>query len=123
MRELICICCPIGCRLKVEGEEGNLVVTGNQCKRGIKYAIEEVTAPKRLITSIVPVRDGKINMVSVKTSDMVPKQLIFEVLDTLKNIEIEAPIKIGEVILKNILNTGIDFIATKNVEKKSGGNV
>lgn len=117
IREMICISCPLGCRLTIEKDGDQLKVSGNLCKRGEKYGIEEFTAPKRLVTSIVPVKDGKIRMVSVKTSDTIPKELIFPTLEILKTTVVEAPVKIGDVIVKNVLDTGIDIIATKSVDK------
>ncbi|MDD3999451.1 MAG: DUF1667 domain-containing protein [Bacilli bacterium] len=116
-REMICIVCPIGCRLMVEEKDGKIIVSGNQCKRGEKYAIEEVTAPRRPVTSIVPIKGGNVKMVSVKTSDSIPKELIFAALETLKGLVLEAPIKVGDIIVENVLNTGVDFISTKSVEK------
>jgi CxxC motif-containing protein len=118
MKEMICICCPIGCRLQVDESGTEIKVSGNQCKRGEKYALEEIIAPKRLVTSIVRVRNGHEKMLSVKTSDRLPKGLIFQALETLKDLEVDAPVQIGDVIVRNILNTGIDFIATKNITKE-----
>lgn len=116
MKEMICICCPLGCHLTVDDSNiDDIKVTGNTCPRGAKYAKDEVTCPKRMVTSVVKVKGGEIAMVSVKTSDSIDKKLIFEALETLKNIEVEAPVKIGDVIVKNVCGTGIDFIATKNV--------
>lgn len=118
MKEMTCICCPIGCRLQVDDSGSEIKVSGNQCKRGERYALEEIIAPKRLVTSIVRVRGGKEGMLSVKTSDRVQKGLIFQSLETLKNLEVDAPVQIGDVIVKNVLNTGVDFIATKNISKR-----
>lgn len=116
-REMICITCPLGCRLTVEEKDGKLLVSGNHCKRGEKYALEEFTAPRRVVTSIVPVKNGRIRMVSVKTKDSIPKELIFSALQVLKEIVVEAPVKSGDTIVKNIINTGIDVIATKSVDR------
>ncbi len=117
IRELICIGCPLGCPLKVE-MEGNevLSVTGNTCKRGEVYATKEVTNPTRIVTSSVKVAGGFHPMVSVKTANDIPKSKIFEVAEALKGIEVPAPVHIGDVILADVAGTGVDIIATKNVE-------
>ena len=117
MQEMICICCPMGCRMTVEKTADGYSVTGNTCPRGKTYAIDEMTAPKRMVTSSVAVTGGNYHTVSVKTSVALPKELIFEALDTLKGVTLTAPVKEGEVVVKNVLNTGVDFVATREVEK------
>lgn len=116
-RKLTCIGCPMGCPLTVvmNGEEV-ASVAGNTCKRGVVYARKEVTNPTRIVTSTVRVVGGSINMVSVKTKEDIPKGQIFDCVRALKGIEVPAPVHIGDVILKNAAGTGVDIIATKNVE-------
>lgn len=119
-REMICISCPIGCHLQVDATDlKDIKVSGNNCPRGIVYATNEMTCPKRMVTSSVKVKGGKINFVSVKTSDSIEKKLIFESLKELNSVEIEAPVAVGDIVLKNVLNTGIDFVATKSVARKN----
>ena len=118
MKEFICICCPMGCHLSVDDtDKNNIIVTGNTCPRGAKYGHDEVVNPVRMVTSSVKVNNGKERVVSVKTSEAIPKGLIFESLEELKKVTVEAPINIGDVIIKNVLNTGVDIVATKNVER------
>ena len=114
-RELICIGCPMGCPLTVEMNGTEVVsVTGNTCPRGDTYARKEVTNPTRIVTSTVKVEGGKVDMVSVKTKEDIPKGKIFECVKALKGITVEAPVHIGDVILKDVAGTGVDIIATKN---------
>ena len=95
-KELICICCPMGCHLSVDIE--NKKVNGNTCKRGEVYGLNEVINP-------------------VKTKSGIPKKLNFEVMKVINSITVKAPIKCGDIIIKNILNTGIDLVATRSMEK------
>ena len=113
---LICIGCPLGCPLTVE-MEGNEVksVSGNTCPRGDAYAKKELTNPTRIVTSTVRVAGGKLAMVSVKTESDIPKGKIFDCVKALKDIEVTAPVKIGDVIVENVAGTGVNVIATKNV--------
>jgi len=113
---LICIGCPLGCPLTVE-MEGNEVktVTGNTCPRGVAYAQKELTNPTRIVTSTVRVAGGKLAMVSVKTESDIPKGKIFDCVKALKDVEVIAPVKIGDVIVENVAGTGVNIIATKNV--------
>ena len=116
-RELICIGCPLGCPITVEMEDGNVVsVTGNTCKRGDIYARKEVTNPTRIVTSTVKVSGGDSVMVSVKTKNDIPKGKIFDVVKALKDVEIPAPVKIGDVVIADVAGTGVDIVATKNVD-------
>lgn len=118
MKELICICCPMGCHLTVDdSDRNNIVVTGNTCPRGERYAKDEVICPKRVVTSIVGVAGGEINMVSVKTSEAIPKDKMFEALGLLDGMIVNAPIEMGQVIAKDVLGLGVDFVATKSVAK------
>lgn len=116
-RKLTCIGCPMGCPLTVVMNGKEVVsVTGNTCKRGDVYARKEVTDPTRIVTSTVRVSGGSIPMVSVKTKEDIPKDKIFEYVRALKGIQVPAPVHIGDIILKNVADTGVDIVATKNVE-------
>ena len=113
MKELTCIVCPRGCRLKVDDE---MNVTGNACPRGKIYAINELTNPTRTITSSIRVTNRPYTLVSVKTSNPIPKGKMFEVMQEIDKLSIEAPIKIGQIVKKNILGLDSDIIITKVVE-------
>ncbi len=122
MREMICINCPIGCNLKVYGDnEENIRVEGNKCPRGLQYGKDEVLNPKRMVTSSVPLRKdentGIYQMISVKTSEAVPKELIFSVIKEIKSIDLKSKgikkIEVGDILLENVCNTGVDIVATQ----------
>ena len=113
-RDLICIICPRGCMLHVEEQNGELCVSGNACPRGKQYAIDECTNPLRTITSIVRVSNRDDTMVSVKTANPIPKGKIFDAMAQIRAVSVEAPVKIGDVILKDVF--GADIVATKDVE-------
>ena len=113
MKEFTCIVCPRGCRLTIDD---NLNVTGNSCPRGAQYAKDEVTNPKRMITSFVRVKNRENTVVSVKTSTSIPKGMIFEVMDEINKVGVDAPTHIGDIAIKNVLNTGADIIITKNID-------
>lgn len=112
-KELICICCPNGCHLKVDIE--NNMVNGNKCERGKEYGINEVTNPVRVITSTAKVLNGELPMVPVKTKEAISKSLNFKCMEEINKIIVKAPIKVGHVLIKNVLHTGIDVVATKDI--------
>ena len=113
---LICIGCPLCCPLTVEMEGSEVkAVSGNTCPRGDAYARKEMTNPTRIVTSTVRVAGGRLAMVSVKTASDIPKGKIFDCVKALKDVEVKAPVKIGDVIVENVAGTGVNIIATKNV--------
>ena len=118
-RNLICIGCPMGCPLTVELENGAVArVTGNTCPRGDAYARKEVTHPTRIVTSTVRVEGGTLPVVSCKTRTDIPKGKIFDVARALKTVTVPAPVTIGQVLVDNVADTGVEIIATKNVGVK-----
>ena len=118
-RELICIGCPMGCPIVVEMEDGKVLsVTGNTCPRGESYARKEVTNPTRIVTTTVRVDGGKVPMINVKTEQDIPKDKIFECIAALRGVTIKAPIHIGDIILENVADTGVNIVAAGNVEYK-----
>lgn len=118
-KELICIGCPLGCNLTVEMNGAEVVsVSGNTCKRGDDYARKELTDPRRIVTSSVPVEHGTLPVVSVKTATDIPKGKIRECLLALKGVRLTAPVHIGDVVLENVAETGVDVVATKEIALK-----
>lgn len=119
VRELICIGCPMGCPLTVTMENGEVLsVTGNTCPNGDRYARKEVTDPRRTVTSTVRIKGGVLPVVSVKTATDIPKNKIFDCMKEIDKIVIDAPVKIGDVVIKNVCDTGVDVIVTKNIISK-----
>ena len=117
-RRLTCIICPKGCSLRVRLEAGRVtLVEGNHCKRGAQYAEKEVTNPTRIVTTIIPVRGGREKMLSVKTRTDIPKAKVQACMRALKNVTAEAPVQIGNVILADVAETGVDIIATKEISE------
>ena len=116
-QNLTCIGCPLGCSISVSLSDNGEVseITVNTCKKGEEYARKEVTNPSRVVTSIVKINNGDVNMVSVKTAEDIPKGKIFDCMEALKKVTVTAPVQIGEVIIKNVCGTGVDVIATKKV--------
>ncbi|MBQ8339855.1 MAG: DUF1667 domain-containing protein [Clostridia bacterium] len=113
-RELICIVCPRGCAMTVEGEKDNLTVVGNACPKGKQYAIDECTHPTRTVTSIVRVANRVDTMTSVKTEAPIPKEHIFDLLEKIRAIRVEAPVEAGTVVLPDVYGTNV--VITKNVK-------
>ena len=134
--EIVCIGCPMGCRITVERDGQNILrVEGNGCPRGEKYARQECVAPRRVVTGSVPVRSGNVPVrsgsvpvrseitpacftflrrVSVKTSAPVPKDRIFDVMAEIHAFEADLPVAVGDVLIPHVAGTDADVIATEN---------
>ena len=122
VKNLTCINCPMGCPLTIEMEGERVIrVSGNTCNRGEIYARKEVTNPTRIVTTTVKVINGTSDMVSVKTKEDIPKEKIIDCVTALKNVQVEAPVHIGDVIADNIAETGVDIVATGNIERQMSG--
>lgn len=115
-QSITCINCPMGCRMTVQmSQEGRVLsVSGNTCPRGEKYAVQECTMPVRMITAVIPVEGSPVPL-SVKTAAPVPKALIRQVMDTLGGVHVSLPVRAGQVIVPDILHTGSDIIATRDL--------
>jgi len=119
-REFICIICPNGCRIKVEYEGTNIKnIKGDECPKGKDYVKNEITNPLRIFTGSVLVEHGDLPLVSVKTPSPIPKKYLEKVGEITRRIKVEAPIEIGQVVAKNLLNKKIDLTATRKVDIKN----
>lgn len=120
-KDLICIVCPVGCRLTVEKDdtaEKGYVITGNTCKRGVNYAIEEMTHPTRMVPTTVKIEEAFLNRLPVRTDKPIDKNLIFEAMTIINQYSCKAPVKMGDILIENILGTGVNIIATRSMSKK-----
>ncbi|HEY8424153.1 MAG TPA: DUF1667 domain-containing protein [Clostridia bacterium] len=111
MSEFVCIKCPLSCRLSVERQNDEIIVTGNNCSKGREFGKQEYLAPKRVVTSLVKIINGDKPVLPVKTSAPVPKEDVKKVLDIISKLEVQAPVNIGDIVYKNIYD-GADLVAT-----------
>lgn len=112
-KEMICIVCPVGCHISVDTETYDVV--GNSCPRGAVYGKEEIKAPKRVVTSTVRIKNAIDSRCPIKTVSAIPKELNFKLIEELKKVELVSPVRRGDVIFKNIFNTGVDVVVTKDM--------
>lgn len=115
IRRMTCINCPLGCSLEVSINDEDIRVSGNRCKRGHEYGINEIKNPRRIVTSTMKVIGGDKPLVSVKTDKEIPKKLMFEAMGVINQSSAKAPVKIGDILIENILETGVNIVATSRV--------
>jgi CxxC motif-containing protein len=117
----LCIGCPLGCRLEVDVVEGDIVeIRGFQCAKGKRYARQEHTDPRRPVSSTVAITGGALPRLPVRTADAVPKALVRQIAAALNHVSVRAPVRRGDVVLANALDTGIDVIATRSMATPPG---
>ncbi|GHU79997.1 NAD(FAD)-dependent dehydrogenase [Clostridia bacterium] len=113
--EFICIVCPVGCPLQIEGDGDELIVIGNACPRGETYGRQEYLRPMRVVTSLAAVRGGDRPLVSVKTYSEIEKARIPEAIGAIRSLRVDAPIEIGQVLAEDLAGTGVPLVATSAV--------
>lgn len=114
MTEVICTCCPQGCHLQVD-EQNGYAVTGNGCKRGAVYGPQELQHPVRIVTTTVAIAGAAHPTLPVKTAAEVPKERMADIVAALRNLRVTSPVRMGEVVLANVCDTGIDVVATRSL--------
>ena len=113
---IVCVVCPISCAVLVEFEGNGIIRTDhNQCKLALDYVADELFDPRRTLTTSLPVDGGTGPLVSVKTDRGIPKDRVLEAMRSISGLHVSAPVKIGDVIVADLLGTGIDLVATRNV--------
>lgn len=112
MKELVCIVCPNSCLLKITEKDGEIVVKGAKCKKGIEFAKEELTAPVRALSSTIKSVFEQLPVVPVRTDGQVPKGELFAVMQAINATIIDKPYSVGEPVIKNVAGTGVDVICT-----------
>lgn len=115
MADLICICCPQGCHLSVDTDGKEYHISGFRCPRGKNYAVSEVTDPRRIVTAVIPVNDPHNPTIAIRTTAPCPKAMIPGLLNRLYRKKIKMPVKNGDIIWKNVDNSGISVIVTENI--------
>jgi len=114
MKEFTCIICPNGCHVTID-DNGN--ITGNGCPRGLAYVKQESTHPLRTVTSTCKVvGSNKCRVVPCKTETAIPKERIFDCMKEIKKVEVKLPIKLHQILIEDVCETGVNVIATKGIE-------
>lgn len=115
-KNIICVACPMGCGVTVDiADNGKILsVKGNTCKRGDAYARTEITNPVRSLATTVKVDGGIYNVVPCKSAGALPKDKIMDCMKVINSTEAKAPVKLGDVLIENILDTGINIVATNH---------
>lgn len=120
-KEMTCIICPMGCQLQIEQDDVtlDLSITGNHCPRGIKYAQEELSNPKRTLTTTVLLERADLTRLPVVTDGPIPKAKLMEAMAILNRLRVKAPVHVNDILVKNICQSGVNVIASRSVARSS----
>lgn len=113
--KIICIVCPRGCKMTASYENGQIKVQGNACKRGKAFALLEMTAPKRSLTTTARTIFSDFPVLPVRTDTDLPKEMIFKVMEMINSVLLTERIKKHDVIIANILGTGCNIVASCDI--------
>lgn len=116
MKKMICIVCPVGCHLTIDDKQQ---VSGNRCKRGIQYAVDELTNPTRFLTTTIKTTSLDLPRLSVKSKQPLPKGMLMAVMACLNTIVLDHDVVIGDSIVTNVCNSGINIVATRDLKIKN----
>jgi len=114
-KDMICIVCPVGCHISIDTDTHD--VFNNKCKRGERYAQKELLNPTRMVTSTVKIASIHQRRIPVKTTDAIPKDKIFDLMDLLNTIDLKTPTSIGEKVLENVFDSGVDVVTTMTLKE------
>jgi CxxC motif-containing protein len=118
--EITCISCPMGCDVELTIDDSDQIecMEGASCKAGEKYVKNEYYNPTRILPTTARVKNGVLPLVPVKTKEPIPKELLEKAMVEIAKIELEAPVKLGDIVIENILDTGVNIVTTREMPKK-----
>ena len=118
-KKFICIICPVGCPINAALKGRKIMALhGAKCSKGEAYVRGELAHPRRVLTTTVRVKEGHLDLVSVRTLSAIPRGKLLPAMKILSRKVVKAPVCVGDVIMKNLLDTGVNVIATKNIRRK-----
>lgn len=115
MKKITCIICPNGCLLEVDKQGDEYIVAGNMCKKGTEFAVNEMTNPKRSVCSTVKTSYESVPRLPVRTEGEIPLECVFKIMGEINKVIIDHPVHSGEIIIKNVLGTGVNIISTSDM--------
>ncbi len=118
-KHFTCVICPIGCEIEVELQDSEVAcMKGDKCVKGKEFVLQELEEPMRILTTTIRIKGAKWAMLPVRTDKPIPKRLLFSVINELANIELQAPVKISDVIIRDTAGTGANILATRNMKRE-----
>ncbi len=119
-----CVVCPIGCEIDVELKDSDVVsIEGSKCAKGKEFVLQELEEPMRILTTTIRIKGAEWAMLPVRSDRPIPKRLLFAVMKELANIELQAPVKMSDLIISDVAGTGANIVATRTMERERKGKL
>jgi len=116
-KHFTCVTCPVGCEVDVEVQDGSILsMTGNKCDKVKEFVLQELKEPMRVLTTTVRVEGAKWAMLPVRTDKLIPKRLFTQAIEELASIDLQAPVHMSDVIVKDVAGSGANIVATRTME-------
>jgi CxxC motif-containing protein len=118
-KHVVCVICPIGCEIDVVHDGDKIVsMEGNKCEKAQEFVRQELIEPMRILTTTVRLGGARLPVIPVRTDKPVPKRLFPHILRQLKGIELQAPVNMLDVVVSDVVNTGVNVIATRTMPRE-----
>ena len=115
-KHFVCVVCPIGCEIDVVHDGGKVIsMEGNECKKSEEFVNQELIEPMRILTTTIRIQGARWAVIPVRSDKAVPKRLFPQIMKQLRRIELQAPVNMLDVVVKDIVGTGANIIATRNM--------
>ena len=116
-KHFTCVTCPVGCEVDVEVKDGNIIsMKGNRCDKVKEFVLQELKEPMRVFTTIVRIKGAKYAMLPVRTDKPIPKRLFIQAIEQLSYIDLQAPVHMSNVIVKDVAGSGANIVATRTMD-------
>lgn len=118
-RHFVCVVCPIGCEIDVVHDDGRIIsMEGNKCERSAEFVTQELIEPMRILTTTVRIQGSRWPVIPVRTDKSVPRRLFPRIMRQLRGINLRAPVNMLDVVVRDVLGTGANVIATRTVTRE-----
>ena len=115
----VCVVCPIGCEIDVVHDGSKIIsMEGNKCEKSKEFVSQELIEPMRILTTTVRIEGSRWPVIPVRTDKAVPKRLFPQVMKRLRRITLQASVNISDVVVRDILRTGANVIATRTMHRE-----
>jgi len=116
-KHFTCVTCPVGCEVDVEVQDSSILsMKGNRCDKVKEFVIQELKEPMRVLTTTVRIKGAKYAMLPVRTDKLIPKRLFTQAVAELASIDLQAPVHMSDVIVKDVAGSGANIIATRTMD-------
>jgi CxxC motif-containing protein len=118
-KHFVCVVCPVGCEIDVVHDGSKILsMEGNKCEKSEEFVSQELIEPMRILTTTVRIEGSRWPVIPVRTDKSVPKRLFPRIMRQLRRVELQAPVSMLDVVVRDIVGTVADVVATRTMPHK-----